>query len=213
MRTRVRELEELRTGDGRAIPERMKAEIRRELDRLHCCAGRSLTWKPNAMRCCTPRKRQPASPGAQLLKLRGIGPEFAYGALARGSLPPLRQPAAVGGLRRAGAKSLAKRRHEKGTGDLEVRQCAPAYHDDRGRLVMASTSAGIGAEPVVSRARQDRPRSSPTRLDRRTGPQASCCALALHDTRRNSCRGIPEGCLNSRISVPRGSASLSDPAG
>jgi transposase len=59
MRANAREkLAELRTGDGRAIPERMKAEIRRDSIGLHYCAARLLTWRPNAMRCFTPRKRR-----------------------------------------------------------------------------------------------------------------------------------------------------------
>ncbi|MFN3546603.1 MAG: IS110 family transposase [Mesorhizobium sp.] len=86
MRKNAREqLGELRTGDGRPVPERMKAEIGRELDRLEflrkqiaeveternalLCAGAEVSGEAEKKRC--------ESPGAQLLKLRGIGPEFA----------------------------------------------------------------------------------------------------------------------------------------
>lgn len=78
MRANARErLVELCTGDGRPIPERMKAEIRRELDRLELL--RKQIAEVEAERDALLRVEQAPreSPGALLLKLRGIGPEFA----------------------------------------------------------------------------------------------------------------------------------------
>jgi transposase len=78
MRANAREkLEELRTGDGRAIPERMKAEIRRELDRLDLLRRQIAEVEAERDTLLQAEDAPKASPGAQLLKLRGIGPEFA----------------------------------------------------------------------------------------------------------------------------------------
>ena len=78
MRANARErLEELRTGDGRAIPERMKAEIRRELDRLDLLRRQIAEVEAERDTLLQAEDAPKTSPGAQLLKLRGIGPEFA----------------------------------------------------------------------------------------------------------------------------------------
>ena len=78
MRANAREkLEELRTGDGRAVPERMKAEIRRELDRLDLLRRQIAEVEAERDTLLQAKDAPKASPGAQLLKLRGIGPEFA----------------------------------------------------------------------------------------------------------------------------------------
>ena len=78
MRANARErLEELRTGDGRAIPERMKAEIRRELDRLKLLRQQIAEVEAERDALLHAVEAPRGSPGAQLLKLRGIGPEFA----------------------------------------------------------------------------------------------------------------------------------------
>lgn len=86
MRANARErLAELRTGDGRAIPERMKAEIGRELDRLahlrkqiaEVEAERNALLGVGAEAGAEAGEKENGSPGAQLMKLRGIGPEFA----------------------------------------------------------------------------------------------------------------------------------------
>ena len=78
MRANARErLEELHTGDGRAIPERMKAEIRRELDRLELLRRQIADVEAERDALLHAEEAPTGSPGAQLLKLRGIGPEFA----------------------------------------------------------------------------------------------------------------------------------------
>jgi transposase len=78
MRAKARErLGELRTGDGRAIPERMKAEIRRELDRLALLRRQIAEVEAERDALLHTEKVSNGSPGARLLKLRGIGPEFA----------------------------------------------------------------------------------------------------------------------------------------
>jgi transposase len=78
MRANAREkLGELRTGDGRAIPERMKAEIRRELDRLQLLCQQIAEIEAERDALLRAEDTPKSSPGALLLKLRGIGPEFA----------------------------------------------------------------------------------------------------------------------------------------
>jgi transposase len=77
-RAKARErLDELRTGDGRPIPGRMKAEIRRELERLELLRKQIAEIEAERDALLSPVEAAKPSPGAQLLKLRGIGPEFA----------------------------------------------------------------------------------------------------------------------------------------
>ena len=86
-RDRFERLEALRTGDGRELPPMLKAEIRRELDRMALVTTqlaaverardaliRTQAEEPNNPE---PNSPEPNNPGALLLKLKGIGPEFA----------------------------------------------------------------------------------------------------------------------------------------
>jgi transposase len=77
MREDCRErLEDLRTGDGRPLPPRLKAEIGRELERLELL--RRQLAAVEAERAALAQEEVPArSPAALLMRLRGIGPEFA----------------------------------------------------------------------------------------------------------------------------------------
>jgi transposase len=77
MRQDCRErLEGLRTGDGRPLPPRLKAEIGRELDRLDLV--RRQIAAVEAERAALVQEEAPApSPAGLLMRLRGIGPEFA----------------------------------------------------------------------------------------------------------------------------------------
>jgi transposase len=78
MRAKARErLDELRTGDARPIPERMKAEVRRELERLELLRKQIAEIEAERDALLHPVAAAEPSPGAQLLRLRGIGPEFA----------------------------------------------------------------------------------------------------------------------------------------
>ena len=77
MRQNCRErLEELRTGDGRPLPPRLKAEIGRELERLELL--RRQIAAVEAERGALVQEEAPAqTPAGLLMRLRGIGPEFA----------------------------------------------------------------------------------------------------------------------------------------
>src|SRR5437588_10302781 len=68
-------LEELRTGDGRALPAHLKAEIVREIDRLELVL-RQIS-EVEAERDEMLRPAQATSPAALLMRLKGIGAEFA----------------------------------------------------------------------------------------------------------------------------------------
>ena len=76
-RDRFERLEALRTGDGRELPAMLKAEIRRELDRIALVT----TQLASVERACDAIFHTDAeernNPGALLLKLKGLGPEFA----------------------------------------------------------------------------------------------------------------------------------------
>jgi transposase len=68
-------LEALRTGDGRPLPPRLKAEIGRALDRLALVQGQIVAVE--AERATLLAAEAVAAPASRLLTLKGIGPEFA----------------------------------------------------------------------------------------------------------------------------------------
>jgi transposase len=68
-------LEELRTGDGRPVPAHLKSEILREIDRLELVLRQ--IGEVEAERDKMFHLAQPSSPAALLMRLKGIGAEFA----------------------------------------------------------------------------------------------------------------------------------------
>lgn len=72
-------LEELRTGDGRPLPPHLKAQVSRELDRLELLIGQIKVVEAERDTLTSPEQDgvQPPSPVRMLIKLRGVGPEFA----------------------------------------------------------------------------------------------------------------------------------------
>lgn len=105
-RDRRQRLEELRTGDGRALAPRLKAQIVRELDRLELLLEQIKAVERErdaALAKAAEDKEQKAepSPQAMLLGLKGVGPEFADVLFAEGLCRPFanrRQLAAYAGL-------------------------------------------------------------------------------------------------------------------
>jgi transposase len=77
-RDRRTRLEELRTGDGRALPAHLKAQIGRELDRLELLLEqvKAVEAERDALLNEAQGRATPA-PAAMLLGIKGIGPEFA----------------------------------------------------------------------------------------------------------------------------------------
>ena len=78
-RNRRERLEELITGDGRPLPECLKAQISRELDRLELVIEqvKAVEAERDALLAQAQASSGVPAPAAQLLTLRGIGPEAA----------------------------------------------------------------------------------------------------------------------------------------
>src|SRR5271166_2062804 len=74
-RDRFQRLEALRTGEGRELPPLLKAEIRRELDRMVTTQLAAVERARDALIRTDAEERN--NPAALLLKLKGLGPEFA----------------------------------------------------------------------------------------------------------------------------------------
>ena len=72
-------LEDLRTGDGRRLPSHLKAEISRELDRLELLMQqiRAVEDDRDALVTSAHASQEVPAQVTMLLKLKGIGPEFA----------------------------------------------------------------------------------------------------------------------------------------
>lgn len=70
-------LESLRTGDGRPLGLRLKAEIGRELDRMNLVLRQIAAVEADRDALVRPDHADVEAPAARLMKLRGIGPEFA----------------------------------------------------------------------------------------------------------------------------------------
>jgi len=74
-RDRRERLDTLQTGDGRLLPDHLKAQVRRELDRLELLLEQIKAVE--AERDVLLAAQQVAAPAAMLLDIKGIGPEFA----------------------------------------------------------------------------------------------------------------------------------------
>jgi transposase len=74
-RDRRERLDTLQTGDGRLLPDHLKAQVRRELDRLELLLKQIKAVE--AERDVLVAAQQVAAPAAMLLDIKGIGPEFA----------------------------------------------------------------------------------------------------------------------------------------
>ena len=98
---RVERLEALRTGDGRELPPLLKAEIRRELDRIALVTTQLAAVERARDALIRTQAEERNNPAALLIKFKGLGPEFAsllwLEALFR-SFGNRRQVAAFGGL-------------------------------------------------------------------------------------------------------------------
>ena len=76
-RDRRRQLDELKTGDGRPLPNHLKVQISRELDRLELLLGQIKAVEAERDELLDAQRIVPTSPAAMLLDFNGIGPEFA----------------------------------------------------------------------------------------------------------------------------------------
>jgi transposase len=101
-RDRRERLEDLQTGDGRALPSHLKAQIRRELDRLELLLEqvKAVEAERDALMAAERSTATPAS-ASMLLDIKGIGSEFAGVLWAEGLFRHFdnrRQVAAYAGL-------------------------------------------------------------------------------------------------------------------
>jgi len=78
-RNRRQRLDELKTGDGRALPDHLKAQIRRELDRLELLLEqiKAVEAEQNTLFAAAKAEAPTPAPVTMLLEIKGIGPEFA----------------------------------------------------------------------------------------------------------------------------------------
>lgn len=76
-RNRRTRLKQLQTGDGRPLPERLKALIGRELDRLELILAQLKAVEAERDALLAPAASEAPTPATMLGRLKGIGPEFA----------------------------------------------------------------------------------------------------------------------------------------
>lgn len=76
-RNRRSRLDELQTGDGRPLPERLKAQIGRELDRLDVLQAHLKAVEAERDALLEPTGDEVATPAVMLAELKGIGPQIA----------------------------------------------------------------------------------------------------------------------------------------
>ena len=108
---RLARLGALETGDGRPLPERLKAEIRPELERVELVASQiaAVERERDALIGANRRGADAGTPRRRARPPQGDRAELGRAALARGAVPPLRQPAADRGLCGPGAEPVAER--------------------------------------------------------------------------------------------------------
>ena len=185
-RDRFEQLEALRTGDGRDLPPMLKEEIRRELDRIALVTTQLAVVERARDALIRMDAEERNNPAALLLKLKGLGPEFAsllwLESLFR-SFGNRRQVAAYGGLAPSPWQS----------GGVERDQGISKSGNRRLRKTMIELAwfwlrhqPEVGLEPLVSRARRRCEGTNPPDRHRRAGPQTARRLVALRHPRRRS---------------------------
>ena len=76
-RDRRERLEELQTGDSRPLPDHLKAQLRRELDRIELLMEQIKAVEAERDALLAREHAVALAPAAMLLDIKGIGPEFA----------------------------------------------------------------------------------------------------------------------------------------
>ena len=170
-------LDQMRTGDGRLLPPKLRAEIVREHERL-CLVNKQLS-ELERMSKAEVKAAAPGSAGEkikQLAELRGIG------LVAGRDLVHLRQSPAGRQLHRYGEFALSERAEELRPGHQQGRQQAGTCTVDPARMAMAQASAGERAEPLVPGPRRKAQGTHSSHPYRRACPQADDCFVEIpHD--------------------------------
>jgi transposase len=76
-RDRRERLEQLQTGDGHALPDHLKGQVRRELDRLELLLDQIKAVEAERDTLLAAERAAARTPAAMLLDIKGVGPEFA----------------------------------------------------------------------------------------------------------------------------------------
>ena len=144
-RNRRERLEELITGDGRPLPECLKAQISRELDRLELVIEqvKAVEAERDALLAQVQASPGVPAPAALLLALKGIGPEAAatlWSEAFRSSATESRLPPMPDWPPRRG-----KADGPSGPGRLQGRQSPAANDHDPDCLAVAAASAEVSA--------------------------------------------------------------------
>ena len=200
LRKRRERLEELRTGDGRLLPEHLKAQIVRELDRLELTLQQIKSVETERDAMLSPSDEGTPAPGAMLKNLKGIGPEFTGVLWSEGlfrSFSNQRQVAAYAGL---APTPLAERIRRARTRRLQSRKPAAANNHDPARLVVGKASAPFDTDSVVSSARTAQWWPSSESSDRCLGAKAADRLLEICDRRGCAGRSRDNGRLKTNAS-------------
>ena len=125
-RNRRQRLEELRTGDGRPLPDHLKRQIRRELDRLELLLEqvKAVEAERDAVLAAAKEAGAP-TPATMLTDLKGIGAEFATVLWSEGlfrNFANRRQVAAYAGLAPT-PWQVGRSTGNRGSPNLETRGC------------------------------------------------------------------------------------------
>ena len=76
-RDRWERLDEIRTGDGRVLPDHLRAQIARELDRVELLIEQIKAVETDRDALLAAKGPAAPAPAAMLLEIKGVGPEFA----------------------------------------------------------------------------------------------------------------------------------------
>jgi transposase len=194
---RRQRLHALVTHDGEPLPPRLRRELSRELDRLELVLEQLAEVEaerdvivPDQAAC-----DQAIAMIAQLMRLRGVGPETGDHPGAGGVLPGLCQPQGRRELCRADAEPLHERHPATRSGNQQGRQPPGADSDDRAGVAVAAPSAGQRAQPLVLRPRRQHQGAAAPDRRRRPCAQTARRPVALRHHRPHPDRGDHEAGL------------------
>ena len=144
-RDRRQRLAALRTGDGRALPPHLKAQIGRELDRLELLLEqiKAVEAERDALLATAAEKDGRRGAAGDVDGPEGDRSGLCRRPLVRGAFPKFCQSKAGGGLCRLDADTVAKRLAHARARRIQSRQSAAADNNDPTCLAVAAPSAAI----------------------------------------------------------------------
>jgi transposase len=202
MRSDRARLDQLRTGDGRTLPPRLKAEIARELQRLELVLRmlKEIDVERNAIASARKTAHTNAKKIQDLVKLKAIGPEIATvlaGEVFYRAFTNRRELASYVGLTPSHFQSGARCR-DQGIRHQQGRQSQSSHHYDRVGLVVAASPTRQRLQRLVPRACRYPQGPYQTYHHRREGTQAADCAMALSGDRRSTTRCSSESLVTAK---------------